>query len=332
MELQLICHGMMLFWYRESVKSANATDGYQILIPQGRINNQLVHELRLGPGSGAKVSSLGYDDQDPNTLATQYWQLDFGNIESTKERGQKSKDKNLTFYGNSSTRTKRRTGIKKEDAGVAFVIDIPYPLKECPIRAMDYKKNPYLNPSADGKRKARVVEAFNVRPKTIVSARVFHFSINNNVPITLYRPATNTRRDIVANPSGSIIQIHLYNQAPEPPSDNRENHLPLFNKMLQLTTNSNNTHTEAPFDLELNPDRDGAKAKLDTSQTVRGKDLSDLWEFLEFDETGKVRNPSDIRAYDPAECGQGSGCNHPDLDPDPDPDPILAKATNREKV
>jgi hypothetical protein len=318
MELQLFCHGMMLFWYRKPV--GDQPHGYRIMIPQGILDEELVHELRLVLDTEAERSYLGFKDQDPATRATQYWRLEFGNAVSTSARGRKPSETNLTFYGAGSTQSIRRAGRTKGKAGVAFVIDIPYPREECPIRAMNYTNNPYLEPGMQ--TTGRVVKTFNAQPGRIVSARVFQFSITD-AAISLYNTRTGCRREIVARPSSDIIKIHLYNQSKDPPSGKRPNHLPLLNNMLTLKTIVDNTRIEGPFDLQLNPERKGTYAELDYPTTICDLDLLDLWErSVLLAVGGELKGLEQFHpaAYDPAECGQGSGCNEPEP-PDPDPEP-----------
>jgi hypothetical protein len=329
MELQLICHGMMLFWYRHPAPGAPVTsDGYQILIPQAEMNGQPVHELRLGLNPGAIKSHLGYNDLNATNGATQHLRLEFGDSISVKERRAKAKQTNLNFYRINPHRSVRRAGNDRPSSGVAFVIDIPYPDDEDPIRVTDYTYDPYMTTGPN----SRVVTAFDIRPRRLVGARVFKFAISNK-PITLLNLTTGAPPQVIEpNPTGQRIKLHLYSQSMHKPDPN-DNHLPLLNAMLDLK--NLNTSVSHGFDLQMDPGREPTHdPPLDLPPGLGFRDQLHLWEFHAMfpfvhaalksgkaseDTLEKLSLKVDKTAYDPAECGQGGGC---DYDP-PEPPPAV---------
>jgi hypothetical protein len=323
MELQLICHGMMLFWYRHKVDNDPTTDGYRILIPkQGMTKGSPLHQFRLGLGPGALEPYLCYADLT-DWQATQEWKLEFGNIPSNKMRGPKPGDANLNFYRNPQSKAVPVKEVTAGNSPIAFIIDIPYPMAEDPIRATDYRADPYV--------KGDVVAGFGIHPRRIVSARVFTFLINGQ-SITLSR--ANETKTIVANPSQPRIKLHLYSQSADPPGN--ATHLGLLNDMLGLRKGVSNYSNS--FDLKLNT-ASGAihDPDLKIPEGLGFRDLLHLWEYFELFpftkkpclESAKVaRDLSrlvDLYAYDPAECGQGSGCDYDPPD-DPGPPPVAVQS------
>jgi hypothetical protein len=57
LELKLICHGMMLFWYRPETENGRHDDGYKILIPkEHKEEHKHKHELWLCRGLSENTS------------------------------------------------------------------------------------------------------------------------------------------------------------------------------------------------------------------------------------------------------------------------------------
>src|SRR5262249_34711395 len=98
MKLHLICHGMMLFWYR---KPANGPDGYTIFIPHGHSHDgsgTMLHDVRLGLGAGAKDSVLKLPADHADHTRKNY-RLEFGASANMNPRSQSPPaSQNLSFY------------------------------------------------------------------------------------------------------------------------------------------------------------------------------------------------------------------------------------------
>ena len=299
MELKLICHGMMLFWYRK--ETANVPAGYRILIPQSP-NKE--HVLRLGVGPGAPSSVLQYET---SPKSTQHFGLDFGVGPSPTKPGMKPKNSELLMY-----RTADAVATPDDraslGAGVGFVIDIPYPLREEPVRATDYDEDPYLPGLA--------VEAFAIHPRRMLDARVFTFIVADSTKDVILRSNDNLpSRLLVKAPVPDGIKLHLYCQPPTPVMPGTS-HLQRLNEMLLFGG--------SVLDLKLNDDRN-PKKDPDIPIPV-GLSFQDLLHLSELgalmpggtgasDITGdsdvqgqKLMTMPSMFAIDPAECGQGGGC------------------------
>jgi hypothetical protein len=327
MELKLICHGMMLFWYRKPSTDGGRDDGYTILIPQATVHNtegcasethmggseqhspkqhqeqHFMHEVRLGVGAGARHSVLGYGSQPEGT---KYFDLKFGCGISSTQRVKKSDECNLVIYRNQIHGAMPNYG-RDPDAGVAFAIDIPYPVREESVRVTEYKNDPYIGTAVD---------AFCVHPRRVVATRVFTFEVADVSEGIVLRNKLVPCDTRVIQP-GSIssnqktVRLHLYSQPPKFPLLG-DNHFPMLTRMLLVNG--------SPLDLCLNEDRcpDNDPDGLVIPYGLGFKDVLHLAE-LRFlfphlcDPAGghhhaKVGDENVITSFDPAECGQGGGC------------------------
>jgi hypothetical protein len=301
MKLHLICHGMMLFWYR---KPDPGPEGYTILIPQGFRSGKLLHLVGAGIGVGAPNPHPWLQLDSTDVVPQRRFELRFA-LAAVPHNGVKPpENENLSFYENPAYRA------VENPTGIAFAIDIPYPHSENPMRVATYEADPYVRRDSDALRD-RVVKAFTIAPRRIVAARLLSFEITDP-RISLYEPRTGQELPFVPGPSGRDIKLHLYSQPAHLPGPH-ENHTEILNDMLHLETKGGG---RASFDLKLNPDR---KPTLDpdTFPTLPDLGFTDhlhLWELAALypqgaDDHGAHGSTSGVlRFVDPAECGQGGGC------------------------
>lgn len=297
MNLYLICHGMMAFWYRPQVP-----DGYRILIPQcplGTSGNQ-EHQLRLGTSIGAPMSNLAYPAQP---MGTKIYQLTFGSSPqgSAKARGMKSAASNLALYAQ-----KPNVGGAHlipnygtdGSAGVAFAIDIPYPDDEQPARVETYQADPYCDCST--------VRAFNIHPRSLPRSNVYKFNIANaNLSIQVVNE--NDPSDVLIPPIRPVADVKLYlYSGPATMADMTGKHLDSFNKMFSFGA-------QTSLDLALNP-ASGVSCtpvrnttppfNLSQPDTLHLAEINSGMDFC----NAPVPIGATLMATDPAECVQGPGC------------------------
>lgn len=311
MKLQLICHGMMLFWYRPPSASGLKDDGYTILIPQLHAH-AIPHVFKVDLVAGAPRPLLEY----PSTpQGTRFLKLSFGSSASPKRRGAKSRLHNLSFYRNLEYAARPNFGNTAQ-AGVAFAIDIPYPHKEDAVRASKYENAPYL---MGGKAQP----AFDIRPRRILGASVFTFeNVRPDVEVKFDDPANPANNiPILPQPLAADVKLHIYSQ-PEVPPTLATNHVEMLNKILKLE-NLANLHPVQDLDLFVNPFRDATEIVIPPPAGLTLDDAKHLHQFRVSPEPPPVGghhgsghahggNPAvqlDKRAFDPAECGQGGGCD-----------------------
>jgi hypothetical protein len=302
MKLRLICHGMMLFWYKKPSTPGGDDDGYRILIPQGYVADQqghghLMHDLRFGIGAGVPdPHAHKWLLLAPNAVVPpREFDLRFG-VAPRRHRTDEVPDsnRNLSFYENAGYRA------VEDPNRIAYTIHVPYPHDETPLRVATYQAPPY--------KSGGVVGGFGVLPHRIVSARMLTFEIDNpNAGIYLY-----DRNAYQSSPvgTGSItgdLTLHLYSEPAHKPGAN-ENHTHILNAMLKLS--DKNANTSSDFDLTLNDQRKPTydPEGLEVPSGLNFRDLLHLWEISALDNPGSplhVRGPAFV---DPAECGQGGGC------------------------
>jgi hypothetical protein len=291
-KVRLICHGMMLFWFRKAGERNLNYDGYTILIPQAPLPHpgDPGHELRLGAGPRASLSVLGYD---VHPRPTQEFVLDFGFAPSPKQRGPKCHLYNLVLYRNLGAAAYPDYDAANSAAGVAFAIDIPYPWTEDPLRAMEYDRPPYI---ATG----TTAMAFDIHPKRVTGTTMFTFEIEDpSRPIALLNK--NDARDRRPIPPGSSnigadINVHLYSQPPHMTTPGTmPHHFQVFQRLLRFH--------DAPLDLTPDPNRKAKAIPIPTPDGLTDEDTQDLAHLLTMSSGTEM-----IMIDDPAECGQGGGC------------------------
>ncbi len=301
MQLHLICHGMMLFWYNKPSVEGAGDDGYTILIPQMSAGPPKPgdHQLLLGRDYGALQPVLTY----PMTpQGTQAFKLSFDAAPSDKIRSMKSNKENLVFYANDMTGARAVPTIGADyTAGIAVTIDIPYPRAEHPIRAARYFSDPY-----DYINSSSTIDAFDVHPRRIVNATVLTFDIvDGNKPILLVNKRIDTDQRLLD--PGSItkpVVLHLYSQ---PAVNILTDHLHMLTGMLKYKGS----------ELDLRIKKDVPSIKYPPLPIPEGLHVLDLLHLGELNElgipTGAPMTDAEKRmtgtlGVDPAECGQGGGC------------------------
>jgi hypothetical protein len=291
MELQLICHGMMLFWYRRP-RYSEFDDGYTILIPRKSNNHE--HKVRLGVGPGAHETVLGYDDEDPKE--TRRGAIAFGVADSDKPRGPKPKSFNLMFLH-------KDFQAFADSRGVAFAIDIPYPHREEPVRVATYgpEQPPYERPDGSA------AHAFKISPTRLVATTVFTYRIADPSKGLTLHIGSDMRKILDHEEMHGTVKLHLYSQ--------QRHHIAgdigMLNQMLQWNRKGS---SGVSSQLNLKPN-DCRKALLDLPdfpipQGLTFRDCLHLTELHNLDHPidDKDKDMPRIMAIDPAECGQGGGC------------------------
>lgn len=311
MKVKLVCHGMMLFWYRGDADPAK--DRYSILIPQGLHNGMYMHEVRFGVGAGAPgpKTSLMYDPTSTRPVVPQkQFRLDFGVAKN--ERGiRPNPQENLSFYPKGNAKAVANA------AGVAFSIDVPYPHSQKPVRVATYCADPYAcDPDKDTVDIG--VKKLGITPRRIVGARLLTYEVADpSQAITLVETTGSDKFVIVPGPLTDDVTLHLYSQ----PSvlQSPKGHLDLLNAMLDVDDGEGNVN---PLDLRMNeycdatidPDSFGMTPELGF------KDHLHLWEYKalhtrspstpsrEHSHVDAGSNEVQVLFVNPAECGQGGGC------------------------
>jgi len=242
------------------------------------------HELRLGVSPGAAKSYLGYA-QKPEP--TKYFDLQFAAAASSKERGPKSGDSNITLYEQYG----RFKAEPNYGTGVAAVIDIPYPHEEMPLRLVTFKDEPFQD--------CCTRTDFQIHPRVIPRSNVFIFQISDSgLPVVLQNKKDPQDRHILADgPLRKDVKLYLYSGPPR--IGDPMNHLPVFNKMLRYGN-------YCELDLSPNPDARRSCTPLDQIQLPGGFDLEDIMHLSEINSKGDLCKVH--HGINPAECAQGGGC------------------------
>lgn len=292
MKLRLICHGMMLFWYKKPSSEGGDDDGYRIFIPQGHHHGRLMHDLRFGVGAGVPKPHPWLRLDTGGVVQPKEFELRFG-AAGRRHRSNEVPDpaENLSLYESEDYRA------VENPAGIAYTIHVPYPHDEIPIRVATYQRPPYLA--------GNVVTNLGVAPHRIVGARILTFEIASaNIDVQLYDVKQQQLSPVETSPAGSDLTLHLYSEPPHQPGED-EDHTEMINGMLKLLDKNGNALSD--FDLKLDelrtPKLDPEGLELPAGLNFR--DLLHLWELDALDNPGQSLR---ARFVDPAECGQGGGC------------------------
>jgi hypothetical protein len=324
LELQLICHGSMAFFYRSPGERGLDYDGYTIFIPRTPMTgHDMDHELRMGVGAGAVTFApqLRHVPDPPVDMKTVEYELRFDWKPSKKKRGAKPALETLGLYQRKNIRAEAQLGGPIGVAGVAFAIDIPYPHREEVVRVADYKRFPFV--------RSKTVSDFDLKARRLTGARVFTYDLaSRKRGVILQNENSKNDRFPFAKSVPRRIKIHLYNQAqvlPNPERDVRAiavGHNEELNQAFRVK--------QRPIKLKQNPriprtiDPEG----VDIPDGLGFRDLLHLAElyllYPELRPTSKEPGGPRVQSlfhgfggFDPAECTQPEGC------PTEDPPPFL---------
>jgi len=293
-KVNLICHGMMLFWYDQE-----RPDRYRILIPQ---NTSTAHELRMGSKRFEKRRLTHGKPKD----ATRYFTLSFGVKEVLKPRAMRDGTSNVAFYPLNGVIAKPTYGTPK-DGGVAVVIDIPYPEDVWFERTETYGGQPYV--LDDG------ASAFDIKPKQIPRTTIFQFTVEDTAQDIVLLEG-NGRVYEKFYPGGTMspfTNLYLYNQ-PLKPEHYGMVHTGDFSQMLKYGP----TGKENDVVLKLSNNAQVTCMSTPKGSTAHGWEADDMKALAEIESKmlicdfpkmmfDKGVNDFDKRGIDLAACIQGWG-------------------------
>ena len=302
--VNLICHGMMMFYFDKSDQ-----DHFTILIPPVK-----GHKYSLTTNTGK------YRHSDGNLLVGEddmsrpgHYEL---NVESSRNGTFKRGDSN--FYPNQGKCPDRSGDVvlyHEGDSGqslsinndsILFFIRVPYPTDIVPLRKISFaKRDPFGE-------KGCAVCYFPVRPAQIGGVHVFTYEAAAN-PVTLRR---HNEKPVRIAAKGSSLNIHLYAQATSL-AEMDTSAIMSFNKMASYTASSQ------PVPLDLCPKTDCQRDHMypvacsPLDQELSLEDLEDLVEITTLHSIGSNSNlrlrQSTIAELEsattllPVDCLQGYG-------------------------
>lgn len=291
MQLKLICHGMMGFWYRPA--TANPAhlgyEGYSILIPNvlQDMNGHNMHELilRVGPGTTGLQGLSFLPGGNPPGTKTYKLVMKCKPGAMTAAPDPRNPVVGLYRQNNDFIAPRR----DPHDGTIAYALEVPYPHAKAFAGIRRYSEVPFTGAA---------VGTFNIQSVRIAGMRVFTYELENE-DVYLENVADATDKiDINRGPTSSPIKLHLYNQ-PVHHAGNPGEHL----KMIKSSFN----YQGQPVPLDL---KTGVTSYADFDQGdftgLVAEDRRDLHELAQ--SRGPVQQVPVPRSFDPAECLPPDGC------------------------
>jgi hypothetical protein len=303
----LICHGMMLFFYRNEPGEENY---FYILVPNPYMtgNSNPVHRISLTEVSGDTNNILthggqlyrqgGYELQIQTANKNPYLRRD-SKFSGTPDNGILPRAEEVVLYDSTGKRKiKPSTDIWNQYGGspykpstndaIWFSIKVPFPTFVFSFKGEQFDQGPAYEQTG-------VAKTLGVNPQSLPGMHVFYYE--NTDPKTqanlAYFDPTKPSPDSNLLAANANLKIHLYSQ---PPKKGQLSHLGLFNKMVEFDG--------SPLDLtdaktKSTPLNNPPGSPIDR-YLIDPPDYSELWEFL---------NPPSppLLSADPVECLQGWG-------------------------
>lgn len=222
--INLICHGMMLFWYPLPADNSSYPDYFNILIPKAPYNSntgRYEHIISLSEHRGAYMNRLGSPGQ---------YQLVWGNWQTFK----RSISKFYPTTGTHPLNTDRvllyssnyRLTPRTDTDNVWYTIRVPYPTYVFPYRPYSFSSPAYVQTGT-------TAMDFGVNPNTMPGVQVFYYEgVSGQVYLDDVLNGTSTAMGPNFTSAGpNHVNIHLYSQ-PALNSDKSSSHITAFNNMV----------------------------------------------------------------------------------------------------
>ena len=250
--VNLICHGMMLFWQDRH----NPTSGITIYAPDA----QGMHIVSLSTQIGGAPSLLP---------APGAYTLNF-TCDNSKPLGQQDKKKNLVFYDSDSSK-----GLVVNPGQAQYILNVPYPSEIRPFRIMKFASKPPYKRTAPHNH---TTTTFDINPDRMAGLYVLTYNKVSS-PVTLAQGAS-APQTIAAPPP--LLNLHFY-ATTNPAITPSPSHLQYFNALMSFTG-------QAPLDLEVDnakPDVDPP----DQQQVDGDLSQLDVYDLVDLKPSGRAADP-----------------------------------------
>lgn len=199
--VNLICHGMMLFWQDR----ANPTGGITIYAPDA----MGMHIVSVSQQIGGVPNLLS--GQGSYTLAF--------TCANTAALGPRDKNKNLVLYDPSPS-----LGLKVNAMNAQYVLSVPYPSSIRSFRTMKFGGNPPYS--------GNTASAFGIKPTQMAGLSVLTYdNVSSALTLAMMGGATQA---LAAPPLAPILNLHFY-ATTNPMITPMPSHLQFFNALLGYT-------------------------------------------------------------------------------------------------